>query len=78
MTLTVSALEPGEAVLLTTYQSDGRTVAVGNPFEEVTVNAMDGEQLANEVWSALTPEFRVAAVVLNPGKGPAAALLRSA
>lgn len=78
MTLTVSALEPGEAVLLTTYQSDGKTVAVGNPFDEVTVNAMDAEQLADEVWSALTPEFRVAAVVLDPEKGPAAALLRSA
>jgi IMP cyclohydrolase len=78
MTLTVSDLEPGEAVLLTTYQSDGKTVAVGKPFEEATVNAIDGEQLADEVWSALTPEFRVAAVVLDPLKGPAAALLRSA
>ena len=78
MTLTVSSLEPGEAVLLTTYQSDGKTVSVGEPFEEVTVKAIDGEQLADEVWSALTPEFRVAAVVLDPLKGPSSALLRSA
>jgi IMP cyclohydrolase len=78
MTLTVSSLEPGEAALLTTYQSDGKTVSVGEPFEEVTVKAVDGEELADEVWSALTPEFRVAAVVLDPLKGPAAALLRAA
>jgi hypothetical protein len=78
MTLTVSSLEPGEAVLLTTYQSDGKTVSVGEPFEEATVKAVGGEELADEVWSALTPEFRVAAVVLDPLKGPAAALLRSA
>lgn len=78
MTLTVTALEPGEAVLLTTYLSDGVEVATARPFDELTIAAHDGEQLVDEIWSALRPEFRVAAVVLDPAKGPATDLLRSA
>jgi IMP cyclohydrolase len=42
ITLTVTALEPGEAVLMTTYRSDGETVMVADPFEETTVSAQDG------------------------------------
>jgi IMP cyclohydrolase len=74
MTLTVQDLEPGEAVLLTTYQSDGRTVSVAAPFHETTVAASDAAELLNEIWSALNPEFRVAAVVLDPVRGPASAV----
>jgi hypothetical protein len=33
---------------------------------EVTVKATGGEQLADEVWSALTPEVRVSVVILDP------------
>jgi IMP cyclohydrolase len=61
MTLTVPSPEPGQAVLMTTYQSDGETVSVGEPFAEVTVKAIDAEPLADEVWSAPTRQFRVAA-----------------
>jgi IMP cyclohydrolase len=78
MTLTVQDLEPGEAVLMTTYHSDGHTVLAATPFEETTVTAHDGTELLEEIWSALNPEFRIAAAVLDPGQGPAGAVLRSA
>jgi hypothetical protein len=74
MTLTVQELDPGEAVLLTTYRSDGRTVAVGAPYEETTVRAADGPDLLEEIWNALHPEYRVAAAVLDPAAGPASAI----
>ncbi|MGW1030247.1 IMP cyclohydrolase [Streptomyces sp. NPDC002577] len=74
MTLTVQDLEPGEAVLLTTYRSDGQTVAVAMPFDETMVTANDGRELLQEIWSALNPEFRIAAVVLDPNEGPATAI----
>ncbi|PYC86577.1 hypothetical protein C7C46_05555 [Streptomyces tateyamensis] len=78
MTLAVQDLEPGEAVLLTTYRSDGRTVHVAAPFDETTVDATTGAELLDEIWSALNPGFRVAAVVLDPEKGPASAIQRVA
>ena len=74
MTLTVRDLEPGEAVLLTTYRSDGQTVAVAAPFVETTVAAHDGPELLDEIWSALSPGLRVAAAVLDPNRGPASAI----
>jgi hypothetical protein len=78
MTLTVRDLEPGEAVLMTTYHSDGQAVLTATPFEEATVTAHDGTELLEEIWSALKPKFRIAAAVLDPGQGPAGAVLRSA
>jgi IMP cyclohydrolase len=78
MTLTVQDLEPGEAVLMTTYHSDGQTVLAATPFEETTITAHDGIELLEEIWSALNPEFRIAAAVLDPGQGPAGAVLRPA
>lgn len=78
MTLTVQALEPGEAVLLTTYVSDGERVSVADPFVETSVGAGSAEELLDEIWSALDPRFRVAATVVNPGQGPASAIRRSA
>lgn len=77
MTLTVQDLEPGEGVLLTTYRSDGRTVDVAAPFDEITVTAQDGPGLLDEIWAALNPDFRVAAAVLDPAQGPASAIQRS-
>lgn len=77
ITLTVQDLEPGEAVLMTTYHSDGQTVLTATPFEEATITAHDGTELLEEIWSALNPDFRVAAAVLDPGQGPAGTLLRS-
>ena len=78
MTLTVQDLEPGEAVLVTTYHSDGQTVLTATPYEETTITAHDGIELLEEIWSALNPEFRIAAAVLDPGQGPGRAVLRSA
>jgi IMP cyclohydrolase len=78
MTLAVRDLEPGEAVLMTTYRSDGQTVLTAAPFEETAVTAQDGAGLLDEIWSALRPEFRIAAAVLDPVRGPAGAILRSA
>ncbi|HEY6786521.1 MAG TPA: IMP cyclohydrolase [Trebonia sp.] len=70
MTLTVTDLEPGEGILLTTYRSDGATVAVASPFDEVSVTARNNAELLDEVWSSLNPGYRVAAVVLDPARGP--------
>lgn len=78
MTVTVQDLEPGEAVLLTTYRSDGQTVSVAAPFDETTVISNDGPELLDEIWSALNPEYRVAAVVLDPTRGPGSVIQRSA
>jgi len=78
MTLAVQDLEPGEAVLLTTYDSDGEQVSVAAPFTEAAVSARNGEELLDEIWSALDERFRVAAAVLDPARGPASAIQRSA
>lgn len=78
MTRTVQDLEPGEAVLMTTYDSDGQTVLTAPPFEETTITAHDGTDLLEEIWSALNPKFRIAAAVPDPVQGPAGAILHSA
>ncbi|MFI0965816.1 IMP cyclohydrolase [Streptomyces sp. NPDC021080] len=77
MTLAVQDLEPGEAVLLTTYTSDGELVSVAAPFTETTVKADDAEELLNEIWSALDERFRIAATVIDPVQGPSSAIQRS-
>ena len=45
MTLTVQDLEPGEAVLMTTYHSDRQAVLTATPFEEATMTPRDGTEL---------------------------------
>jgi len=77
MTLAVQDLEPGEAVLLTTYESDGEHVSVAVPFMEATVGARTGEELLDEIWTALDERFRIAATVLDPSQGPGSAIQRS-
>ncbi|MGW4023520.1 IMP cyclohydrolase [Streptomyces sp. NPDC005009] len=74
MTLAVRDLEPGEAVLLTTYVSDGERVSVAAPYAETAVEARTAEDLLDEIWSALDSRFRVAATVVDPDEGPAKAL----
>ncbi|WP_416956678.1 IMP cyclohydrolase [Streptomyces sp. Agncl-13] len=69
MTLAVQDLEPGEAVLLTTYDSDGEQVSVAAPFTEAAVSARNAEELLDEIWSALDERFRIAAAVLDPAPG---------
>jgi IMP cyclohydrolase len=68
LTLAVGDLAPGDAVLMTTYRSDGDHVATGEPFVEARTDAADRDELLEELWCALAPEFRVAAVVFEPGR----------
>ena len=77
LTLHVSDLAPGEAVLMTTYQSDGQEIATGSPFLEVRTPAGTPRDLLEELWSALRPELRIAAAVFTP-TGLAAADVRQA
>ncbi|MER5185582.1 IMP cyclohydrolase [Streptomyces sp. NPDC002896] len=68
LTLAVRDLEPGDAVLMTTYRSDGHHVATGEPFLEARTGAADRDELLQELWGSLTPELRVAVAVFEPGR----------
>jgi IMP cyclohydrolase len=68
MTLAVRDLAPGDVVLMTTYRSDGHHVVTAEPFLEARTGAVDQAGLLDEVWAALTPEFRVAMAVFEPGR----------
>jgi IMP cyclohydrolase len=68
LTMTVSKPAPGDAVLLTTYWSDGRTIQGGRPFIEAATGAGDAGELLAEVWSSLGADYRVAAMVVDPAK----------
>lgn len=59
-------LEPGHAVLLTTYESDGQDVAVAQRHHHLRTTANDHEALLGELWAALDPRFRVAATTFDP------------
>lgn len=78
VTMTVRDLQPGKGVLLTTYHSDGVTISGGQPFIAVSVSAGDGAGLLDEMWSALNPDYRVAAMVLAVAAGVDGALIRNA
>lgn len=78
MTLATDELAPGDAVLLTTYVSDGVDVATAPPYTEAHTGARSAAELLDEVWSSLSADHRIAAAVLDPAEGPAGALLRSA
>ena len=77
ITMTVRDIRPGRAVLLTTYHSDGRTIAGGQPFIEVRISADSGTGLLDEMWSSLNPDYRVAAMVLPAAAEAADALIRN-
>jgi IMP cyclohydrolase len=68
---------PGDALLLSTYFSDGETIEGGRPFLEVSCPANDAEELLDAVWAALDSRFRVAAMVVAPARGLDAALIRN-
>ena len=74
MTLRIEGLRPGEGVLMTTYRSDGRTMAAAEPYAEFRTAAADGSALLDRVWDRLAPGLRVAAAVFEPGGLPAAEL----
>lgn len=75
MTLRVGELAPGEAILLTTYHSDAQTVTTGPPFTETRTDAPTPATLLTTLWSALTPELRVAATAFPLSDLPAADLI---
>jgi len=77
LTMTVRDMEPGNALLLTTYFSDGQVINGGRPFIEACTRADDGAALLDEVWASLNPAYRVAALVLPVGAMPADALIRN-
>jgi IMP cyclohydrolase len=68
LTLAVRDLAPGDAVLMTTYRSDGVRVEAGQPFLEARTAAADQDEFLEELWGALAPEFRVAVAVFQPGR----------
>jgi len=76
LTLAVRALAPGDAVLMTTYRSDGRTVATGAPYLEARTDAAEPAVLLDEIWGALARELRVGVAVFRPGR-LAEAIVRS-
>jgi IMP cyclohydrolase len=78
ITMTVRDMGPGEAVLLTTYRSDGQVIDGGQPFIETSLAAYSGEDLLDEIWSSLGPAYRVAALVLPVETGVDGALVRNA
>jgi IMP cyclohydrolase len=67
LTLAVPELAPGEAVLMTTYRSDGRTVVTAEPYAEADTRAVGRDGLLAEIWDGLDPGLRVAAAVFEPG-----------
>jgi IMP cyclohydrolase len=68
MTLAVRDLAPGDVVLMTTYRSNGKHVATGEPFTEARTHAADPDGLLAEVWNSLRPELRVAAAAFEAGR----------
>lgn len=77
VTMTVRDMQPGDAVMLTTYFSDGEKIAGGQPFIEARCAANDAAALLDEVWSSLNPAYRVAALVLPVSAAPSDALIRN-
>jgi IMP cyclohydrolase len=66
LTMLVRRPRPGDAVLLTTYQSDGQTIEGGRSFLEAATGATSASGLLAEVWSSLGRDYRVAAAVADP------------
>lgn len=77
ITMTVRDLEPGEAVLLTTYRSDGQVIEGGQPFIETSCAAQTPSDLLDEIWSSLSPAYRVAVIVLPVTSEIDGALIRN-
>jgi len=78
LTLQVEGLRAGEGVLMTTYRSDGRTVATAEAYAEFRTAAAAGSGLLDEVWDGLAPQLRVAAAVFRQGQGLSEAGIRQA
>lgn len=55
--------------MLSTYQSDGDLVSTAPRHLELSTAAQDADALLTELWDALDPRFRVAAVTFAPITG---------
>lgn len=66
-TVSVRDLAPGDAVLATTYRSDGTTVEPAEVFLEGSTGAAHLAELTDQLWAALAPERRVAVAAFGPG-----------
>lgn len=66
VTVTVRDLAPGDAILVTTYNSDGSTVDPADIYLEGSTPATTPAELADQLWSALAPERRVAVAAFRP------------
>jgi IMP cyclohydrolase len=64
-----------DALSLTTYDSDGTSVAVSATVREYATGAATPEELLDEVWSSLDPAYRVGAALFRPMNGAAATLV---
>ncbi|MFE6940638.1 IMP cyclohydrolase [Streptomyces chartreusis] len=74
LTLSVTDLEAGDCVLMTTYVSDGREITTGAPFVEARIDAGDRDEFVDEIWTSLDPGLRVAAAAFEPGQVEAAVI----
>jgi len=59
----------GQAVLLSTYHSDGTQVATARRHLDLSLTAEDASQLLEELWKAMDHRFLVAATVFAPQQG---------
>lgn len=61
------SLQAGEGVLLTTYEGTVKDVLTSGTPVDITTSAKDGDQLLEQVWSALHPDVAVTALVAHAG-----------
>jgi hypothetical protein len=62
-------LARGDALLLSTYDSDGHDVKTTAHHCDLTTAAPDAEALFDELWASLNPRYAIAATVFNPLEG---------
>jgi IMP cyclohydrolase len=65
----VGDLAPGQGLMLSTYNSDGDTVFTARRHVDVSIAALDADELLAELWSALDRRFLVAATTFAPLTG---------
>lgn len=67
VTVSVRDLAPGDAILVTTYQSDGTAIEPAEVYQEGSTEATNAAELTDQLWAALAPERRVAVATFRPG-----------
>jgi hypothetical protein len=70
----VRDLQTCDAVLLTTYESDGSDVRIAPGVHDLHTGARDPDELFDEVWDSFDPAFLVGAAWMQPMRGLAAIL----